>query len=299
MGLIAKIERAISGGEDRARRRALVLFNPKAGGVRAEDKDRLAAALAEAGVEEATFGDAFARNPFVNAARADLVVVLGGDGTARAIAARAPRDAPPLILLPGGTLNILPRALYGQRAWPEALSEALAHGRVQRLSLGRANGKPFFVAAAFGAPTLLARAREAVREGRYLHALRGVRHFASRSFSRSLRARPGGERMRKAEAIGVLCPSFSGAYEGDSLEWVRLDPRGIGDLLRLGLSGFGPGWREDPAVDLRACRSGDIASAGIIPATLDGEPTTFLSRVRIEFERRGPRVIALDPEAKA
>lgn len=280
-----------------AKAAALILFNEKAGGVTAADRDRLTA-IAEAEFSYFEFLDVeeMTDDFFKKARKFDVVVVLGGDGTARAVAENAPKSAPPLILLPGGTLNVLPRALYGDLAWPEALTAALQQGRIKRLSLGRANGDPFFVAAIFGGPTLLARAREAVREGRYYRAWLRFQHAMKRAFTHRIRARPQGGRMRTAKAVGVLCPSYSGAVEGDDLEWVRLDSSSVIDLLRLGLRSFSAAWRDDPAVSLRRCKRGDIVSSSIIPATLDGEPKTFPSRVRITFERNGPCVIALDLE---
>ncbi len=275
---------------------ALVLFNEKAGGVTAIDRQRLLELLVSKGVRkfEVTETDRLGPKTFEMAKGHDLFIVLGGDGTARCAAEHAPAGAPPLVLLPGGTLNILPRALYGDLAWPEALTAALERGKVRRLSLGRANGAPFFVAAMFGESTMLATAREAVREGKYLRAVRRARHVAKKSLTHSLRARPDNGRMHKAEAVGVLCPSFAGAPEGDHLEWARLDATSMLDLVRLGFKSMGPGWRDDPAIDLRECRSGDIVSLGLIPATLDGEPKTFVNRVSITFEPSGPSVIALD-----
>jgi diacylglycerol kinase family enzyme len=276
---------------------ALILFNVKAGGVVAADRERLRA-IADEKFSAYEIVDVERLTPaiFKRSAKFDLMVVLGGDGTARAVAEKAPGNAPPLILLPGGTLNVLPRALYGELAWPEALTAALDRGQVKRLSLGRANGEVFFVAAIFGAPTLLAQVREAVREHQYGKAIRRARHFFKRAFAHSIRARPAGGAMRKAEAVGVLCPSFSGQVEGDELEWVRLDAHSMVDLVRLGLRALGEGWRSDDAIELHRCQRGDIVSLGIIPATLDGEPKTFVSRVRITFRRRGPRVIALPNE---
>ncbi|MBL8550717.1 MAG: NAD(+)/NADH kinase [Hyphomonadaceae bacterium] len=297
MGILTHLIDELTPGERQVqRRKALVLFNVKAGGVAEADRDRLKELVA----------DAFQTMEFVGIDRvskeifrrdADVIIVLGGDGTARAVAEAAPMLAPPLILLPGGTLNILPKALYGDLAWPEALQAALERGSVRRLAYGRANGERFFVAAMFGAPTLLARAREAVREWKFMRAARRFRHFTKRAMAHKLLARPEGARMARAEAVGVLCPSFSGAVEGDALEWARLDAGGVMDLFRLGMRGaLGPGWREDPAVDLRRCKAGDIVSLGVIPATLDGEPHTFYSRVRITFDKRGPRVVCLDPD---
>lgn len=277
-----------------------MLLNEKAGGVGPGDRARLDEALSASFERHEIIGvDAVSSALFTR--DVDVIIALGGDGTARALAAAAPREGPPLILLPGGTLNVLPRALYGERSWPEALSAALEQGVVQRLPCGRANGEPFFVAAIFGGPTLLARAREAMREGRYLRALRRLNLYARRAVTHRLRARPAvGDRMRRARAIGVLCPVFSGALAADDFEWVRLERDGLIDMARLGLrSALGPGWREDDAVDLRRCTRGDIVSLGLIPATLDGEPRTFLSRVQITFEREGPLVVAVPDSASA
>ena len=47
-------------------------------------------------------------------ARPDLLVVLGGDGTAGAAADLAGPYGPLLAPLPGGTMNMLPHALYGR-----------------------------------------------------------------------------------------------------------------------------------------------------------------------------------------
>lgn len=278
--------------------KALVLFNEKAGSVSAGDDEKLADALRQAGVDFVMVGpEKLTRRLLERAKGYDTLVVLGGDGTARTVAELAPRDGPPLILLPGGTLNILPKALYGELSWPEALSAALERGIVKRLTAGRANGEPFYVAALFGPTTLLARAREAMREGKPLAAWRRFQHAWKRSFTRSIRARVGREQMRKAEAIGVLCPSFSGGIESDALEWVKLDARHLLDLARVSLRALTADWRNDSSVEIAPCKSSDIVSLGIIPATLDGEPRTFVSRVRVTYDPNGPRVIALEDEA--
>jgi len=283
---------------DNAAKSALVLFNEKAGSVGPHDRDRLVETLTEAGVERYALvgADKMSRRLFARADQFDRIIVLGGDGTARAAAEMAPRNGPPLILLPGGTLNILPKALYGDLAWPEALKAALDRSVEKRMPAGRANGEAFFIAAMFGAPTVLARAREAMREGQVLKALGRVRHYLRRAFTRGLRARHGEERLRKAEAIGALLPAFGGGLEGDSLEWVRLKANHFIDLARVSVRALGPGWRDDPAVEIASCHCGDIASSGVIPATLDGEPRTFFSRVRVTYDPVGVRVIALERE---
>src|SRR5689334_11986512 len=92
-------------------KKALILFNEKAGSVSASDSDKLIEAVKAAGIEKfALLGpEKMTPSLFARAKDFDVMIVLGGDGTARAAAELMPRDGPPLILLPGGTLNVLPR----------------------------------------------------------------------------------------------------------------------------------------------------------------------------------------------
>lgn len=279
-------------------RKALVLFNEKAGSVQPGDRERLIAALGEAGIDQYALvgADRMSRRLFARARDFDVIIVLGGDGTARAAAALAPRDGPPLVLLPGGTLNILPKALYGDLPWPQALSAALERGVEKRMPAGTANGERFFVAAMFGSPTVLARVREAAREGQLLTAVGRMGAYFKRAFTRSLRARASRNPFRKAEAVGALLPSFGGGLEGEGLEWVHLKANHFVDLARVSVRALGEGWRSDTAVDIWPARLGDVVSTGMIPATLDGEPHNFFGRVRVRYDAQGVRVLALETE---
>lgn len=281
--------------------KALVFFNEKAGSVGPNDREKLVEALNTVEIGQYALIDAaeISRDLFKHAKDFDVIIVLGGDGTARAAAELAPRDCPPLVLLPGGTLNILPKALYGDLAWPEALAAAVDRGVVKRLPVGRANGEAFYVAALFGGTTQLVHVREAVREGKPLTAWRRLRIAMRRSFNRSLHARAGRDRMTKTEAIGVLLPSFSGGLEADDLEWVRLEARHFLDLARVSLRAITAGWRNDPAIEIRRCRTGDVDAAfGYVHATLDGEPRRFYSRVHIKYDSHGPSVLALEQSGR-
>lgn len=281
-----------------AYKKALILFNQKAGSVTASDGEKLVDAVKGAGIEQFALLGPEKMTPqlFARSLEFDVVIVLGGDGTARTAAELMPRDGPPLILLPGGTLNVLPRALYGDLAWPAALEAALERGVVRRLSAGKANGIPFFVGALFGAQAILARAREAMREGRFMAAWRGLRHYLRRSFARRLHAGCEGKRLRRCEAIGVLCGAFTGDAAAEGLEWVRLDAKSTIDLARLSFKALVQNWRKDKTVEISACKRGQIYSPGVIPATLDGEPRTFVSSVRISYDPKGPRVLVLNEE---
>ena len=57
----------------------------------------------------------------------------------------APKRDPISVPLPGGTMNMLPRALYGDVAWEESLKNTLAAPSLKVLSGGRIAGKQFLI----------------------------------------------------------------------------------------------------------------------------------------------------------
>src|SRR6185503_15496911 len=113
----------------------------------------------------------------------DLLIVLAGDGTARAAAELCGPRGPIIAPLPGGTMNMLPHAIYGQRPWQEALKLALTEGVERPIGGGEVDGKRFMVAAILGAPALWAPAREAARYGMARKAIRSARLALGRAFS--------------------------------------------------------------------------------------------------------------------
>lgn len=270
---------------------ALVIVNEAAGSVGQGGREKLLAAIEVLGPRVTKAVGDLDQICEGDAADADVIIVLGGDGTASK-AASVFIDGPPLVLLPGGTRNLLPHTLYGAVAWPEALRAALTHGRVLRLAGGEANERKFFVAALFGAPTLLARAREAARQGRWDLMASRLKEVFTRIFARKIAVRPSGGVATRAEAAGVLCPAYRGEVEGQTLEWVRLNAAQIFDFLRVGVRSVMGGWREDSAIELSFSPSGEIRAVGTIPAVLDGEPTTFKAHVRVRMVSEGPRVLA-------
>ncbi len=272
---------------------ALVIVNERAGSVGPDGRKNLLARIAALGVrtirtvadlEELSTGDA---------AGADLIIVLGGDGTANKVAASF-ISGPPLVLLPGGTRNLLSRALYGQLAWPQALQVALRQGHVATLAGAEANGHKFFVAAMFGETTLLALAREAARSGRLDLMSSRLRQVFGRMFARLLAVRPDGGVASRAEAIGVLCPAYRGEFEGQALEWVRLNAPQVFDFVRVSVRSVIGGWRDDPSVELSWSRSGELRAVKPIHAVLDGEPAIFGSYVRVRMLQDGPNVLVVE-----
>jgi diacylglycerol kinase family enzyme len=230
----------------------------------------------------------------------DLLVVLAGDGTARAAAQLCGPDGPVIAPLPGGTMNMLPHAIYGQRPWPDALTLALTEGVVQPLGGGEVDGLSFMVAAILGPPALWAPAREAARFGRGRQALRSARVAMGRAFTGRLRYILDGGPREKTEALVFLCPLTSRALAEDdaALEVAALDMKSAVDVLRLGFHAFTGDWRADPNVTVDRCRLARVWSAHGVPATLDGESVRLKSLSDIRYTPKIARVLAL-PKADA
>jgi diacylglycerol kinase family enzyme len=230
------------------------------------------------------------------AARPDLVIILAGDGTARLAAELAGPEGPLIAPLPGGTMNMLPHALYGNVSWPDALRAALSDGVARPVSGGSVSDQSFYVAAILGSPALWADAREAVRFGRIGLAIAKARRALEHAFATGVRFSLDGGVRQKAEALTLICPLISRAtVDETALEAIALDPHNAGEALRLGLRTLFADvigdWRVDPAVRVSHCLHGRAWTRGRLPALLDGEPHWLDSPADIRFKRHAFRAL--------
>jgi diacylglycerol kinase family enzyme len=234
----------------------------------------------------------------------DLLIVLAGDGTARAACELAGADGPLVAPLPGGTMNLLPKALYGERDWKTALTDSLTGGVAREVSGGDIDGRRFYVGAMLGWPALAARVREAARE----HQLRKVMLRGGvvwrRAFAGHVHFSLDDGAPARAEGLALLCPLVSKRLKDDvALEAAALNPTGLSDVLRMSIRAFAGDafgdWREDPAVDLGVCRQARAWGRRDLPAYLDGEPVRLSTHVRISFQPKAFRALAPDTHEPA
>ena len=225
----------------------------------------------------------------------DLLIVLAGDGTARAAAELCGPDGPMIAPLPGGTMNMLPHAIYGLRTWQEALAVALDKGYERPIGGGEVGGHSFLVAAIFGSPALWAPAREAARFGKPKLAMLRARRAMRRAFSGRLRYTLDGGAREKAEALIVMCPLTSRALanDEDALEAAALDLHGAADAVRMGFHALTGYWRDAPGVLVERCQLARIWASQGIPALLDGESVRLKTLAEVRYTPKVARILAI------
>ena len=284
--------------------RVIMLVNPLSGGVGANAADEAAAILADYALEATVIalegGQFDTQVQQALDARPDALFVLAGDGTAGTIASRAGPDGPLVAPLPGGTMNMLPRALYGTADWKVALRRALEEGAPQCVAGGEVTDgrfrQAFYCAAILGAPALWAPAREAVREGKFGLAWAYGRRALKRAFSGRLRFSLDGRTDRRAEALVLISPMISKAMdEHTGLEAAAMNPADALQAFRLAAHAVFDDWRQDPAVTTKAIQQATIRARSRIPAVIDGEPALLRHEAKVRFIRTAFRALAPNP----
>ena len=154
---------------------ATLIYNPRAGGARRLPLERALALLDAAGFAPTHLptGNEDDLDGAIARARGP-VVVIGGDGTVRAVAKRLLGRGVPLAVVPLGTANNIARTL-GLPARPRAVIEGLARPRAQPFDVGR-------VSSPWGERVFL----EAVGLGLFAEVLEGYAPERGKSVGRAL-----------------------------------------------------------------------------------------------------------------
>jgi len=288
--------------------RVIMLVNPLSGGVGPNAASEAAGIFADYALEAAIIalegGQFDVQVQQALDAGPDALFVLAGDGTARAVASRAGPAGPLIAPLPGGTMNMLPRALYGTSDWKSALRQALEEGAEQSVAGGEVSDgrirESFFCAAILGAPALWAPAREAVREGKFGLASAYGRRALRRAFSGRLRFSLDGRADRRAEALVLISPMISKAIdEHAGLEAAVMNTADALQAFRLAAHAVFDGWRQDPAVTTRSIQQATVRARSRIPSVIDGEPVLLRHVIKVRFIRTAFRALVPNPPTGA
>ncbi len=292
-GMSSLVQNAIAATQasprDVARRRALVLVNPKArqGQTPLEPVfNRLHAAGID--VVPETFstpaeivGDIARRHGGV-----DFIVVCGGDGTINAAARGVMEAGLPMGIMPMGTANDLARTL----SIPTdliAAADVIVAGTTRRIDVGEVNGHPFFNVASIGISADLARGltRETKRRwGRLGYAIAAMRVLANaRPFSATIVKRNGRVDVKTFQIAvgngrhygGGNVVEETATIDDEHLDLYSLEMANVWKLalmIRSFRTGQHGAWKE---VRTERCTEFEIRTRKPRPINTDGELVTF------------------------
>ncbi len=193
----------------------------------------------------------------------DTLLVWTGDGTINAAAGDANGWDGAIVPLPGGTLNLLSKALHGDRAPDEILSDALS-GRARRIfpPIIRCEAGDAYITLVAGPATRWAEVRETLRSDGLIEA---------------------SQEAPEALAAMLEAPGVRVAPDGADYPAIVLTPtpRGIrahgvlaesaADILRHGLAWLGGDFRDGPSEAIATAAMLTLESSAPIAVELDGE----------------------------
>jgi diacylglycerol kinase family enzyme len=274
------------------------IINTSSGGCDSESEQKILSILTRAGIVEPKVWCGEAKEmerSFAEAAgqKLEVLIVLGGDGTIRTAAEACAEKGSYIIPLPGGTMNMLPRALYGDVAWEESLKNTLAAPSLKVLSGGRIAGKQFLIAAIVGAPALLAEPRESMREGNIVDAIEKGSLAFRKMFETKIQYLISGEMKGEAEAVALICPLISEQMSDSeqALEAAVIDVESAAEVIGLvSTAAFGK-WRDHRNILLTRTKSMRVQSRNDIPAILDGEKINLGGSAEITFVPKAVTVL--------
>ena len=190
-------------------------------------------------------------------------------------------------------MNMLPRALYGNVSWEEALKQTLTATLTKVLSGGRVANKRFFIAAIVGAPALWTQPRESMREGNIADAIKKGTVAFRRMFETKVQYLISGGAKGETEAVALICPLISEEMSDSeqALEAAIIDVESAAEVIGLATTAAFGKWRDDRNIRLTKTKRVDVQSSKEIPATLDGEKVNLGKSAQINFVSKALTVL--------
>lgn len=270
------------------------ITNPGSGSSTVEKCEALVALFADHGltlVGRTTFpADAMPDPTMLDSVRVDTVVLFAGDGTINtAIGSFADWNGR-ILILPGGTMNLLAKTLHGN-ADPAAIVRA-THGASTLMALPyvAAGDCRAYVGLILGPAASWVHARELVRAGRLRGLARAVRHAWARTFGRGIRIAGAAGLPPGAQAI-LVTP------EETSLTLSAIDVRDWGTIARLGWDWLTGDWVAAAAVTQVHAKQVHVLGKKPVLALFDGEPEQLAPGVPITSGKTPARFISTLPAA--
>lgn len=271
--------------------RVWLVLNPAAGSAGATTGDDLRRSIAQVGLELAgateTPREALPSAFDLSTAGCDTLVIYGGDGTIATVTAALDDWDGSCLVLPGGTMNLLPTQLHGAAPWQDVLDRALTSADAVRLPVASAEGHRALVGVIVGPAAGWIHARERLRAGQLLRLGRALRFAWRRTFSRSVRVVGGAHPGRHRAVIITPLEARLEVASVRSETWM--------DVARIGWEWLAGDWRKAPGVDVSLTPSARIMGGRTLPALFDGEPARLKNRAEIRHGSTRLRFIVTAP----
>lgn len=275
------------------------LINPRSGSVPADAEAQLRAALEALGetaeirlLEEGDICEpidaCFATSP-------DAVIVWSGDGTVACALERAGSEGPPILPLPGGTMNLFHKQIHGGPCqWQDCLRDGLTNGRMIDVPAGCAGDRRFYVATMAGNLTDLAGPREALREGHVIEAIEKLAGADLFDFTHAMHFRAGSHDNPAEEGIATAAALFVGTQTDADFEIAFINPDNPLELASAGIGALISDWREANGVTTFKTKTITLEdSKGYdLRLTLDGEPARLASGTTFSRIAKAGRAIS-------
>ncbi|MDZ4762835.1 MAG: diacylglycerol kinase family protein [Alphaproteobacteria bacterium] len=273
--------------------KTIALVNPASGGVTVDGAERMREALEAAGLKstevvEIDLDACENQMSLIADSDPDLFIVWGGDGTLRSALSTVGKKTPNLVLLPGGTMNLLTKSLHGDKPWNTILNEVIAGPRQRKITAGEINGEIFYCAMLAGAPARFAEARESIRKGEIGKGVAAARAALDTLQTIHLNARYGEGYSFTDDYLPTT--SVIGALVGPLVKSGRMEIAALAEpttmsALNVVWTSFLSDWRDAPGVTIVAADTLVIESeeGDDIPVIIDGEPLEAGNRVSVKF----------------
>lgn len=216
----------------------------------------------------------------LEAAKVDLIAVFAGDGTVNAVATACEGWAGRMLVLPGGTANLLSHALHGERSAGEIVAE-LSRARPIRRRCIRNGRRTALIEVLAGPGATWSDVREELREG-------NVGAVAATSLT-AIRESTVGPMVALAQPSVGREEGYAGLRLEPLAEGIAVEGYGaatIGDYLKHGVALLRREFRNGPHEDLTVAPEVVCRSLGNEPIELmiDGERHRGISQERFVLD---------------
>lgn len=279
----------------------VALLNQNSGSVPKDAENVLAQALSDLGhsAEIVPFADGDFQASLRRAIDLDpdCLIAWGGDGSINCALSAAGPDGPPVLALPGGTMNLLHQRLHnGRTDWKDILSSALTDPEIVPWAAGEIEGQRFYVAVMVGRITSLSESRELVRKGALFEAITAAakNEVFNMETRLNLHARRSSGTVTTAATAGAIVLA---GEKRPRFDVAAIDPSSQLDLLSVGFQSLISGWRDadDVTVEIANAVTLEDIHNEPIPSTIDGEPIELPARCEFRLIPVSARVVRAKP----